>query len=181
MVAAAADVPEEGRAGRPTWFGTESEPLFGVLHVPDDGQARGGVVLCPPLGKEHVDSYRGMKLLAQELCERGLTVLRFDYLGTGDSAVEQQSDGAVEDYLASIRTAVAFLRESGVGDVGLVGLRMGALLAASALPTLRGVTCLALWDPVLDGRRYLREQRALYKMTVGDDLVDVGAESIVGI
>jgi alpha-beta hydrolase superfamily lysophospholipase len=172
---------DEIESGRPTWFGDVSSPLFGVVHVPAGGVARAGIVICPPLGKEHVDTYRGLKMLAQQLCASGFAVLRFDYRGTGDSAESQCADTAVDDYRHSIRTAVEYLRDCGVSRIGLIGLRLGALLAADVAESLDDVSALVLWDPVTSGRRYLREQRALYKMTVGDDVVDVEGESILGI
>lgn len=171
---------EDGDDTQPTWFGPENSPLFGVLHIPAGGRARGGIVICPPLGKEHVDTYRGLKLLAQELCGRGFAVLRFDYRGTGDSAGPVGSDTALTDYRDSIRDAVGYLRASGVARVGLIGLRMGAMLAAGVARDIEGLAAVVLWDPVVDGRRYLREQRALYKITVGEDAVDVHRESILG-
>ncbi|GAA2532250.1 alpha/beta hydrolase [Mycolicibacterium diernhoferi] len=166
--------------GRPTWFGPLETSLFGVVHTPDNGLARAGVVICPPLGKEHLDSYRGLKLLAQRLCARGFAVLRFDYAGTGDSAIEQDDPAAVARYLESIHTAVGYLRDAGVPDIALVGLRAGALLAGLAADSIDGVAALVLWDPVTDGRRYLREQRALYTMTVGDEPGAGPTQSILG-
>lgn len=163
-----------GVSGVPTWFGPERSRLFGVVHVPAGGVARGGVVICPTLGREYQDSYRGLKLLAQQLCAEGFAVLRFDYRGTGDSTGDQCDDGAVDGYLDSIRTAVDYLRASGVQSVSLVGLRVGALLAATAASSIAGIDGLVLWDPVTNGRRYVREQQVIYKMTVGgaepDDL-----------
>ncbi len=153
--------------GVPTWFGPEGARLFGVVHAPSGGVARAGVVICPPLGRQHLDTYSGLKLLAQGLCANGFAVLRFDYRGTGDSTGKQCQDSAVDDYVESIRTAVGYLQASGVERVALVGLRLGALLAATAVPSIAGLDGLVLWDPVTDGRRYLREQQALYQMTVG--------------
>ncbi|MCG7611342.1 MULTISPECIES: serine aminopeptidase domain-containing protein [Mycobacterium] len=158
---------ESGTQGVPTWFGPEQSRLFGVVHVPDGGIARAGVVICPPLGRQHLDTYRGLKLLAQQLCARGFAVLRFDYRGTGDSTGAQCLDSAVDDYVESIRTAVGYLRACGLQSVSLVGLRAGALLAATAAPSIDGLEGLVMWDPVTDGRRYLREQKVLYQMTVG--------------
>src|ERR1700753_3966737 len=105
---------EGAGSSQPTWFGDAASPLFGVVHVPAGSVARAGIVICPPVGKEHVDTYRGLKLLAQRLCERGFAVLRFDYRGTGDSAMPQCSDSAIDDYRDSIQAAVGYLRDSGV-------------------------------------------------------------------
>lgn len=156
-----------GVQGMPTWFGPEDARLFGVVHVPDGGVARAGVIICPPLGRQHLDTYRGLKLLAQQLCAKGFAVLRFDYRGTGDSTGDQCLDSALDDYVGSIRTAADYLRASGVRSLSLVGLRAGALLAATAASAIEGLDGLILWDPATDGRRYLREQQALYQMTVG--------------
>ncbi|MED5814342.1 alpha/beta hydrolase family protein [Mycolicibacterium sp. 050232] len=172
-----------GVQGVPTWFGPEQSRLFGVLHVPEGGVARAGVVICPPLGRQYQDSYRGLKLLAQELCAKGFAVLRFDYRGTGDSTGNQCGDGAVDGYVESIGTAVSYIRAAGVESVCLVGLGVGALLAATAV---EGTAGLVLWDPVTNGRRYVREQQALYRMTVAagesEDLPpETGAVPLVGI
>ncbi|MGV0809516.1 serine aminopeptidase domain-containing protein [Mycolicibacterium setense] len=153
--------------GVPTWFGPEHARLFGVVHVPSGGVARAGVVICPTLGREYQDSYRGLKLLAQQLCAMGFAVLRFDYRGTGDSTGDQYGDDAVAGYLESIRAAVDYLRASGAPSVSLVGLRVGALLAATAADSIPGIDGMVLWDPITNGRRYVREQQTLYQMTVG--------------
>lgn len=163
-----------------TWFGPESEPLFGTVHIPTDGLARGAVVVCPPLGKEHVDSYRGATLLAQKLCESGLLVLRFDYLGTGDSHGLQDEPDIVARWQRSIVTAVDYVRECGVHDVALVGLRAGALLGASVVQQCGPLTAVTLWDPVVRGRSYLHEQRALYSVSVTQDSEDDPRVSIIG-
>lgn len=163
-----------------TWFGSESQSLFGTVHVPTGGRARGGVVLCPPLGKEQVDSYRGMALLAQKLCEQGLLVLRFDYLGTGDSHGGQDSPDAVARWQRSIDVAVEFVRGCGATDVALVGLRAGALLGASVAMRQGPLRAMVLWDPVVRGRSYLHEQRALYTVSVGKDAESDPRVSIVG-
>lgn len=164
-----------------TWFGPEPESLFGTVHVPVGGRARGGVVLCPPLGKEQVDSYRGLTLLAQKLCAAGLLVLRFDYFGTGDSVGEQDSEGNVERWIRSIDTAVDFVRSCGPNEVTLVGLRAGALLGAAAATRANSApNGLVLWDPVVRGRSYLHEQRALYSVSVTQDSEDDPRVSIIG-
>ncbi|WP_338888929.1 serine aminopeptidase domain-containing protein [Rhodococcus sovatensis] len=177
---AAHTAPSTAEGKYSTWFGAESSSLLGTVHVPAGGQARGAVVLCPPLGKEQVDSYRGLTLLAQKLCATGLLVLRFDYLGTGDSHGAQDEAGAVERWQASIDTAVQFVRSCGPQDVALVGLRAGALLATTVAERNGPLTGLVLWDPVVRGRSYLHEQRALYSVSVAQDSEEDPRVSIIG-
>ncbi|WP_277370282.1 serine aminopeptidase domain-containing protein [Rhodococcus rhodochrous] len=163
-----------------SWFGDAESPLLGHVHLPADGRARGAVVLCPPLGKEHLDTYRGIKALAEQLAERGLAALRFDYEGTGDSAGEQDSPDAVAAWQRSVVTAVETVRASGAEHITVMGLRAGALIAATALPECGPVDAVVLWDPIVSGRVLLREQRALYNVTQGTDDPDDPRVSIIG-
>jgi len=163
-----------------TWFGREDAPLLGFVHIPEDGQARGAVVLCPPLGQEHIDSYRGVVLAAQQLCAAGVIAVRFDYEGTGNSAGDQLAPDAVERWIRSIVEAVQLARATGVQSVSLTGLRAGALLAAAAAGRCGPLSSFALWDPVVNGRAYLRQQTTLYRMSVGTDSQHDDAVSIPG-
>ena len=90
----------------PTFFGPSDSPLFGVVHLPADNQIRGGVLICGSLGKEGMDSVRLHRILADSLASRGLGVLRFDYLGLGDSAFAQVRDDAVANWVASVGHAL---------------------------------------------------------------------------
>lgn len=152
-----------------TWFGSEAEPTLGFLDLPESGRARGAVVICPPLGHEHVIAYRGLRLLGQQLADREIAAFRFDYLGEGDASGPSAAEDAPERWLRTIEQAVAYLRAAGIENIALAGLTSGALLAAAALPRLRGLTGVVLWDPVLSGARFLRRQKSIHKMTVGDD------------
>jgi alpha-beta hydrolase superfamily lysophospholipase len=149
-----------------TWFGDPESPNLGFLHLPESGEAIGGVVLCPPLGYDQVLGYRALRFVGQELAARGIAALRFDYLGEGDSAGLSGSPDAPERWLSSIARAAAYLRESGVEDVALLSLGAGSLLATEAASTV-DATALVLWDPELSGRRFLRRQRSLFELTVG--------------
>lgn len=151
-----------------TYFGDPAQSLFGVLHVPTSGVARGGVVICPPLAKEQGDTTRGLKLLGDELAASGLVALRFDYHHTGESWGEQTDPGAAAAMVASVDSAVDFLRSVGVAQVAIVGLRAGALLAAQSRAVRSGIEALALWDPVIRGRSYIRGARSLYALAFDD-------------
>jgi dienelactone hydrolase len=162
-------------AATPFWFGPDERPLFGWWHAPDDGQAKGGVVLCPPFGQEYMGTHRTFRFLGEALADAGLVALRLDYDGTGDSAGSMTDADRLEAWMHSIRAAWTLLRGAGVPNPGLVGMRLGALLAARAASALDGVGPLVLWDPTRSGRAFIREQQALASMshqmgTPDDDL-----------
>ncbi|WP_321884368.1 hypothetical protein [Paraburkholderia bannensis] len=131
---------------------------FGWLH-PADGHT--GVVLCNPFGYDALCTHRGWRKLAGRLALAGMPTLRFDYPGSGDALGAEDDPGRVDAWLASIASAVRHLREwTGVTRVALVGLRLGAMLAAVASERLGGVDALVLLAPPITGRRYIRELRA---------------------
>jgi pimeloyl-ACP methyl ester carboxylesterase len=134
---------------------------FGWYHPAAAGTRRGvGVVLCRPFGYEAICAYRSFTLLAEGLAQDGFDVLRFDYQGTGDSSGGDSDPDRVAAWLDSIRAAVGQLRYvSGVSRMTLLGVRLGALLAARAAAALGGVEDLVLWAPC-SGRAFGRELRA---------------------
>lgn len=163
-----------------TYFGPSTSPLFGVLHLPKDNRIRGGVVICDSLGKEAMDCVRLLRPLAEGLAERGLAVLRFDYLGAGDSAFAQDRDDAVDNWRHSIEYALEYLKEIGARSVTAIAFRAGALILSDVLAKSAGIDRVVYVDPIGTGRRYLREQTALFTLTVGADSAPVGKVSILG-
>ena len=61
--------------------------------------------------------------------------------------------------------AVEHARASGAERITVVGVRLGALLVADALPRLGDVDRVVLWDPWPSGRSYLRRLRALHMLS----------------
>jgi alpha-beta hydrolase superfamily lysophospholipase len=151
----------------PFWFGSAERPLFGWFHAPTDQPVVGGIVLCPPLGIEAICAYFSYRFLADRLAERGLVALRFDYDGTGDSTGDEEDPGRLDAWLGSVRCALDFLAASGVPRLGLLGMRVGALLAADEAARRGDVDSMVLWDPCLNGRSFLREQQALRMLSLG--------------
>jgi pimeloyl-ACP methyl ester carboxylesterase len=136
------------------------DECFGWLHEGKPATAR-GVVLCQPFGREAMWVHKGWRVFAEALAAAGSPTLRFDYAGTGDSAGESEDGEQIEQWLRSIRSAIAYLKQTtGVTQVVLCGLRLGATLAA-LVAAEEEVDELVLLAPVLSGRQYLRELRLL--------------------
>ena len=139
----------------------QAPPAFGWLHLPEGGGSRGGVVICPPLGREYLLGHFALRLLAEALAEAGFSALRFDYDGTGDSAGVNRDPGRVEAWLGTVRSATARIRAEGVEDVSVVGVRFGAVLASSVASSDGHVDQLVLWDPCSSGREFLKQEQAM--------------------
>ncbi|MBU6430655.1 MAG: alpha/beta hydrolase, partial [Cyanobacteria bacterium REEB65] len=131
-----------------------------MLDVPIQSAARGhGVVICPPIGYEMWSAYAALRSLAAQLCAMGFCVLRFDYDGTGDAAGDHRDPDRLEAWIRSLDEACRYLLDQGhVRELTVLGLRFGASLAAlyvcRAAPL--AVRQLILWDPVVQGRRFVR-------------------------
>jgi alpha-beta hydrolase superfamily lysophospholipase len=152
---------------RPVWFGEDLRPAFGWFHSPQDGLASGGAIICPPIGFNYLHCHYALRLLAERLAANGLCALRFDYDGTGDSAGGNDDPDRVQAWLATVRRAVRLVRDTGVDEVCVVGMRFGATLAAQVAATDGEIDQVVLWDPCASGRSFLREQRAISTITLG--------------
>jgi pimeloyl-ACP methyl ester carboxylesterase len=147
----------------PIVFGDALRPLFGALTRPPSQARDTGVVICAPMGYENGVSYRGLHALAGRLAESGRPTLRFDWPSIGDSSGDHSDAGLVEAWIGAVGEAVSELRElTGVVDVALVGVRLGATLAVAAAARGAAVSELVLWAPFLTGRSYVRQMRAFH-------------------
>ena len=80
--------------------------------------------------------------------------------GMGDSVGTWTDHGLVAEWLRGIRAPSTTPAASALPRVAVVGLRLGATLAAAELAHGGGVDDLVLWDPCAKGKAFLREQRA---------------------
>jgi exosortase A-associated hydrolase 2 len=143
----------------PFFFPNGAYRLFGILHRPTANVARGrGFVFCYPCFEEKLWAHRVFVSFARELASLGFHVLRFDYMGHGDSDGDFQQSTVVSR-LSDIACAVRTLRQEIGNDAGvsLLGLRFGALLAANHAEGDDRIDSLVLWDPVTDGNAYMQE------------------------
>jgi uncharacterized protein len=146
----------------PLVFGSPTRRLFGIYYHPqnDAPPTRPAVVLCNAFGQEAIRASRFQRTLAERLSRAGHPVLRFDYFGTGDS-MGDDADGDLEGWTQDVRTAHDELcKLTNTPQVVWVGMRLGATIAQmSARAAPAELIRLILWDPVLDGTRYLTSLR----------------------
>jgi alpha-beta hydrolase superfamily lysophospholipase len=146
----------------PLYFPADDHRLFGWLHWPSGEQASDmGLVICQPFGYEAICAHRGIRAFADMAAAIGMPTLRFDYLGTGDSADSDPASDQIERWVRDVVSAAGELRRrTRVRRVCLLGFRLGALLATLAARDA-AADALLLVAPVLSGRRYLRELRTM--------------------
>jgi exosortase A-associated hydrolase 2 len=141
----------------PLFFRNGGYSLFGVLHKPETSASRPSFVLCHPFGEEKLWTHRVFVTYARRLAAAGHTVLRFDYMGNGDSE-GNFSESSLETARADVHCAIEQVRSaSDVRAVSLLGLRLGATIASLVADETEDIRHLVLWAPIVDGDRYMQE------------------------
>ena len=131
------------------FFENEGENLFGILHTPIARDTGCGLIFCDPFGEEKEFVQRTFVNFARRLCREGFHVLRFDYRGSGDSSGSPE-DASMTRQLGDIACAVDLMAgRPGIGELGLLGLRLGGTLAALAADCDPRISHLVLWAPAL--------------------------------
>jgi exosortase A-associated hydrolase 2 len=152
------DSPETA-APRPTEtsveFASGEHVLRGVVHRPAQDRPSIGAVFVHPFAEEKKCSHRVFVEMARAAAAQGCVVLRFDFRGCGDSSgAFEEAD--VAGWRADLEAAFAYAKEQlGVKRLGLLGLRLGASLAAELAEGELDLAFLVLWEPVTEGERYL--------------------------
>ncbi|MGH7495697.1 MAG: alpha/beta fold hydrolase [bacterium] len=129
--------------------------MFGILHYPQPNDNGAGLVFCQAFAEEQNISHRIMANFARALAAGGYHVLRFDYMGCGDSSGES-GQATIATRVADVLSSIALLKKkTGLERIGLLGLRLGAVCAALAAEKNPGIAFLILCAPVVDVKNYL--------------------------
>ena len=151
-------MPSDGRemTEKAYFLHRDGERLFTFLHLPA-GPCRAGALVCAPLAEEKLWSHRVLVSFARELALAGYAVLRFDFRGEGDSD-RPFEDSSLTTRVEDARQAIGELRRHLVADgqVTVLGLRLGASVAALAADGREDVQRLVLWDPITNGADYVQ-------------------------
>lgn len=154
------------------FFENSAYRLFGIVHQPVGPPSGAAWVFCHPFAEEKLWAQRVYVSFARMLAARGAWVLRFDSMGNGDSE-GQFSTASVDTMLSDLDAAIYQVEQlSGNSQgIGLLGLRFGATMAALAAERSSKIGKLVMWEPIVDGAKYMQEmlrinlttQSAVYK------------------
>lgn len=169
----------------PFYFGSKGKSLLGWLHTTNSTQhSNTGIIICPPIGIEYLNSYRSLRYVADYFALAGIPALRFDYHGTGDSSGIEEDDNRLKEWLFSINQAIEHMKKStNCEKIGLFGFRMGATFA-SLIAESTAVEFLILWAALNNGKKYIREIKLIQMtgkiQTVNDDNTFLEAGGKIG-
>lgn len=128
--------------------------LSATYFAPRAGVAPRGDVLVLPSFAEEMNRCRAMvSLQARTWAEQGVGTLIVDPFGTGDSAGEFV-DATWAQWRDDLLQAVAWLDSKGQGCKALLGIRLGAIMAAELAQQAPSVRSVLLWQPVLSGKTF---------------------------
>ena len=102
-------------------------------------------------------AHKAFRQLANLLSRKGYTVMRFDYPGTGDSYGDGKNIG-YNEWLKEAQSALDFLKSvTNLDSIHVIGLRLGALVAAELAIKNSCIKNLVLWDPIANGASYIQD------------------------
>lgn len=129
----------------PFHFGPNAE-LFGMFHSPTGTVRNKGVLIVPPLFSDAMRTHRVLRQVALRLSERGVSVLRFDLRGTGNSFGDLACLTR-RDWVEDVSMAVDELRDIGSVDrLAVLGVRFSVPVVAEAIAG-HTVDEAVFWDP----------------------------------
>lgn len=156
----------------PIYFKNGNYELFGIFYKPEESIKKTGFVFSHPFIEEKLWTQRVFVNFARELAQKGYPVFRFDFMGHGDSEGDFENS-TVESRLSDMDKAIEKIMTefSSLENIGLLGLRLGASLAAIKAETHPLISKLILWEPIVNGSDYMQEilrinlttQTAVYK------------------
>lgn len=136
------------------FIGEAGRRLFALLRTPSSSSGECTLVV-PPFAEEMNKSRKLVTDFAQHEQRKGRGVLCVDLSGTGDS--EGEFEGAsVERWIDDLATAHAWSTAAGWRVTSVLGIRLGAILAATMFRQRNlDLSRAVFWQPVTSGARLI--------------------------
>ncbi|HHT01482.1 MAG TPA: alpha/beta fold hydrolase [Firmicutes bacterium] len=109
-------------------FVSRGKKCFGVLHIPDGPLPAPAIVVAHGFTGDKMGANRMFTRFSREACKAGFSVLRFDFIGSGDSEGEFAQETNQSNWLTDFANALQFAAEQAEIDadrIGTVGLSFG--------------------------------------------------------
>jgi len=116
------------------------------------------VICCHGYTGDKTEHLRALVTLARALAEKKISVLRFDFMGSGDSTGDF-AKMTPNTEIADLHAAIRWARRQGYTEIGLFGLSMGGAVSICAAAQCKPGTirCLATWSAVPDFAWWMRD------------------------
>lgn len=115
------------------------------------------MLFVPPFGEEMNKCRRQITAVSEAFVRTGYATLVPDLFGTGDSAGDF-IEATWTIWQESVGSCFSWCEQHGLHVAGLVGIRLGAVLAAETLrSTNRAVAATVLWQPVANGQQFVTQ------------------------
>ncbi len=135
-------------------FENRGKQLVGMLHVSDElhrGDKAPAIVMFHGFTGNRTEAHRLFVQVARNLCNAGFVVLRFDFLGSGDSEGEFE-DMTVRGEVSDAERSLDFLEDQRWVDrekIGVIGLSLGGRVASILASEDKRVGFVVLLSPAL--------------------------------
>jgi|GEM_PF-1902785 pimeloyl-ACP methyl ester carboxylesterase len=154
----------------PLFFKSGERSLFGIFE-PAQRPCKCVAVICNAFEPEHVGCHRALKKLGERLTRLGIDVFRFDFAGMGDSSGDFGRMDMTQ-WQTDVNAAVDLARRRfRCRKVVLLGVRMGATMAALTCASRGDIHAAVLWEPVLDGATFVDDQRTVHNTPTPDGIL----------
>lgn len=127
--------------------------IFCIAGRPEQNEVTARYLLIAPFGEEMNKSRHVLSAFVRQLEEAGHAVIFPDLTGTGDSEGDF-GDATLDAWRNDLDRAVSWL--GGNGELHVIALRSGALLAADAAMR-HAFASVTLIHPVVDGKQWLNQ------------------------
>ena len=154
----------------------QAGPIYVLLRRPAVNAVRGCVVVVPPFAEEMNKCRRMVATTANELAAQGISSVMPDLYGTGDSGGDFV-EASWDVWCGDIARTAAWAQAQGHPVTGVLAIRLGCALAVDCVAegVLAPVERAVLWQPVLDGDRFLMQ---FLRLRVAASLMEDRKESL---
>lgn len=157
------------------WIEAGDHRIPGTLAVPANaaGEAQLAVLMLHGFASQRHEVGDMYGREARALAERGITSLRIDFAGTGDSE-QPYTDNTFTGMVADATTAYDWLLEESGLSVGVLGFSMGAKVGLGLIAERPDAAAFASWSGALDDGLEFEESEYDQAVAEGSVVRDLG-------